>query len=141
MLREMMTQENKLQEVMVGLAAHVLGYMTSNEANAMFKKAGIQEYDLAMALVQILKKNPQPQTKIPRIRRYVVELVTWMMKNNNKNIDIFKHLEMEEELEGILETTSEVESFNIFSGAIGLSRYKTSIHSLVEIAMDLIKDE
>ncbi|XP_023733950.1 uncharacterized protein LOC111881788 [Lactuca sativa] len=140
-LREMMTQENKLQEVMVGLAAHVLGYMTSNEANAMFKKAGIQEYDLAMALVQILKKNPQPQTKIPRIRRYVVELVTWMMKNNNKNIDIFKHLEMEEELEGILETTSEVESFNIFSGAIGLSRYKTSIHSLVEIAMDLIKDE
>ncbi|KAL4572584.1 hypothetical protein LXL04_019364 [Taraxacum kok-saghyz] len=140
-LRQIMTQENKLQEVMVGLAAHVFGYMTSDEANAMFKKSGIQEYDLAMTLVQILKKYPQPQTKTPKLRRYVVEFATWMMKDNKENIDIFKHLGLEEELEGIIETTSEVESFNVFSGAIGLSRYKTSIHSLVETATDLLRNQ
>ncbi|XP_076931340.1 uncharacterized protein LOC143596444 [Bidens hawaiensis] len=139
-LMEIMTEENKLQEVMVGLAAHVFKYMSSEEANAMFKRAGIQEADLAMALVQILKRYPQPQTKIPRIRRYVVELAIWMMKDSC-NIQIFKNLGFEHELEGITETTSEVESFSIFSGAIGLSRYKVSIHSLVETAMNLLTDD
>nr|XP_043619895.1 uncharacterized protein LOC122591712 [Erigeron canadensis] len=140
-LKEIMTEEIKLQEVMVGLAAHVFKYMTSQEASVMFKRAGIQETDLAMALVQILKKYPQPQTKVPRVRRYVVELAIWMMKDTRANIKTFKNLGIREELEGITETTSEVESFNIFSGAIGLSRYKTSIHSLVETAMNLLADE
>ncbi|KAI3770853.1 hypothetical protein L6452_02000 [Arctium lappa] len=140
-LREIMAEENKLQEVMVGLAAHVFKYMTSEEASAMFDTGGIREADLAMALVQILKRYPQPQTKTPRIRRHVVELSIWMMKDRRANIQTFKNLGMEEYLEGITETTSEVESFNIFSGAIGLSRYKTSIHSLVETAMNLLTDE
>ncbi|KAD4385023.1 hypothetical protein E3N88_25191 [Mikania micrantha] len=140
-LMEIMTEENKLQEMMVGLASQVLKYMTSEEASDMFKIARIQEADLAMALVQILKKYPQPQTKIPRIRRYVVELAIWMMKDSRMNIQIFKNLGLEQELEGITETTSEVESFNIFSGAIGLSRYKMSIHSLVETAMNLLTND
>ncbi|KAI7742705.1 hypothetical protein M8C21_020712, partial [Ambrosia artemisiifolia] len=116
-----MTEENKLQEVMVGLAAHVFKFMSSEEASAMFKRAGIQEADLAMTLVQVLKKYPQPQTKTPRIRRYVVELAIWMMKDSHRNVKIFKNLAFERELEGITESTSEVESFSIFSGAIGLS--------------------
>ncbi|KAI3687224.1 hypothetical protein L1987_80918 [Smallanthus sonchifolius] len=139
-LMEIMTEDNKLQEVMVGLAAHIFKYMTSEEASAMFTTAGIQEADLAMALVQILKKYPQPQTKIPRIRRHTLELAIWMMKDSSTNIQIFKNLGLEQELEGIIETTSEVESFSIFSGAIGLSRYKISIHSLVETAMNLLAD-
>ncbi|PWA72084.1 ARM repeat superfamily protein [Artemisia annua] len=139
-LKEIMTEENKLQEVMVGLAAHVFRYMTSQEASAMFKRTGIQESDLATALVQILKKNPQPQAKTPRIRRYVVELAIWMMKDTHNNIQTFKNLGMQQELEGITETTAEIESFDTFSGAIGLSRYKTSIHSLVETAVDLLEN-
>ncbi|GKB35777.1 ARM repeat superfamily protein, partial [Tanacetum coccineum] len=139
-LKEIMTEENKLQEVMVGLAAHVFRYMTSQEASAMFKLTGIQESDLATSLVQILKKNPQPQAKTPRIRRYVVELAIWMMKDTHNNIQTFKNLGMKQELEAITETTAEIERFNTFSGAIGLSRYKTSIHSLVETAMDLLEN-
>ncbi|PWA47749.1 ARM repeat superfamily protein [Artemisia annua] len=139
-LKAIMTEENKLQEVMVGLAAHVFRHMTSQEASAMFKRTGIQESDLATALVQILKKNPQPQAKTPRIRRYVVELAIWMMKDTHNNIQTFKNLGMQQELEGITETTAEIESFNTFSGAIGLSRYKTSIHSLVETAVHLLEN-
>ncbi|PWA71828.1 ARM repeat superfamily protein [Artemisia annua] len=139
-LKEIMTEENKLQEVMVGLAAHVFRYMTSQEASAMFKRTGIQESDLATALVQILKKNPQPQAKTPRIRRYVEELAIWMMKDTHNNIQTFKYLGMQQELEGITETTAEIESFDTFSRAIGLSRYKTSIHSLVETAVDLLEN-
>ena len=136
-----MAEENKLQEVMVGLAAQVFKYMTSEEASAMFDRGGIREADLAKALVQIIKRYPQPQTKSPRIRRHVVELAIWMMQDRRENVETFKNLGMVEYLEGITETTSEVESFNIFSGAIGLNRYKTSIHSLVETAMNLLKDE
>ncbi|KAK1435930.1 hypothetical protein QVD17_01703 [Tagetes erecta] len=137
-LIQIMREENKLQEVMVGLAAHIFKYMSSEEARAMFTRAGIKESDLGMTLVQILKKYPQPQTKVPRIRRHVVELAIWMMNDSRANIETFKSLGLEQELEGIMESTSEVESFNIFSGAIGLSRYKISIHSLVETAMNLI---
>lgn len=135
-----MTEESKLQEVMVGLAAHVFKYMSSEEAKDMFTRAGIKETDLALTLVQILKKYPQPHTKVPRIRRHVVELAIWMMHDSRANIQTFKNLGLEQELEGITETTSEVESFNIFSGSIGLSRYKISIHSLVETAMNLIAE-
>ncbi|KAK9079960.1 hypothetical protein SSX86_001635 [Deinandra increscens subsp. villosa] len=138
-LMEIMTgEEIKVQEVMVGVAAHVFKYMTSEEASGMFKRAGIQEAHLAMRLVQILRKYPQPQTKIPRIRRYVAEMVIWMMNDSPTNIHIFKSLGLKQELEGITDTTSEVESFNVFSGAIGLSRYKASIHSLVETAMNML---
>ncbi|XP_071721768.1 uncharacterized protein [Rutidosis leptorrhynchoides] len=140
-LRAIMTEESKLQEVMVGLAAHVFKYMTSKEASDMFARAEIHEADLATALVHILKKYPQPQAKTPRIRRYVVELAICMMKDKRTNIQIFKNLGMVEELEGIMETTSELESFNTFSGAIGLSRFKISIHSLIETAMNLLIDE
>ncbi|CAH1449591.1 unnamed protein product [Lactuca virosa] len=141
-LKEIMTDDMKLQEVMVGLAAHMFRFMTSEEANAMFEQSGIHDDELAVALVQILKKCPYPPMKTPRIRRYVIELAIWMMmKDNVRNIKTFKNLGMMEELEGVTETTSELESFNIFSGAIGMSRYKISIHSLVETAMKLMADE
>ncbi|KAI3496425.1 hypothetical protein L1887_38786 [Cichorium endivia] len=141
-LKEIMTDDLKLQEVMVGLAAHMFKFMTSEEANAMFERSGLHEVELATTLVQILKKCPYPPTKTPRIRRYVIELAIWMMmKDNVRNIQTFKNLGMMEELEGVTETTCELESFNIFSGAIGMSRYKISIHSLVETAMNMMADD
>nr|XP_043629862.1 uncharacterized protein LOC122601158 [Erigeron canadensis] len=140
-LKEIMTEDIKLQEVMIGLAAHMFKFMTYEEANAMFVRSGIHDAELANTLVKILKKYPQPPIKTPRLRRYVIELAIWMMKDNLTNIHTFKNLGMMEELECVTETTSELESFNIFSGAIGLSRYKISIHSLVETAMNLMADE
>ncbi|XVF38119.1 hypothetical protein REPUB_Repub20aG0071000 [Reevesia pubescens] len=139
-LKAIMSEENKLQEVMVGLAAQVLKHMTCEESSMMFEKAGIKEEELAKALVQILKKYHHPSAKVPRIRRFSIELVIWMMHENVKNVYIFKELGMETELEGVLETTAELESFNIFSGTVGLSRHSTTIHSLVETALKLLRD-
>lgn len=126
---------------MVGLAAHVFKFMTSEESTTMFVRAGIQEAELARTLVHILKKYPCPPIKVPRIRRFVIELAIWMIKDNETNIRIFKEFGMERELENVTETTSELESFNIFSGTIGLSRHSTTIHSLVETAMKLLADK
>ena len=136
-----MTEENKLQEVMVGLAAHIFKFMTSQEASTMFERAGIQEAELAGALIQILRKHHYPAVKVPRIRRFSIELAIWMMKDKETNIRTFKDLGMEKELECVTETTSELESFNIFSGTVGLSRHATTIHSLVETAMLLLADK
>lgn len=140
-LKSIMEAENKLQEVMIGLAAQVFRYMTSKESSTMFERAGLQEAELARALVQILKKNPYPPIKIPRIRRFTIELAIWMMRDKYTNIQMFRDLGMEKELENVIETTSELESFNIFSGTVGLSRHSTTIHSLVETAMQLLETE
>lgn len=139
-LQAIMSQENKLQEVMVGLAANVFTFMTSSESSTVFQEADITEAELAKKLVQILKKHEYPATKVPRIRRFVIELAIWMMKDNAKNINTFKDLQMEEVLEGVLETTSELESFNVFSGTVGLNRHNLTIHSLVETALKLLED-
>ncbi|KAH7857618.1 hypothetical protein Vadar_014611 [Vaccinium darrowii] len=140
-LRAIMSAENKLQEVMVGLAAHIFKFMTSEESSIMFKADGIQEAELARALVQILRKNQNPAIKTPRIRRFVIELAIWMMRRKETNVQIFQELGMREEMESVIETTSELENFNVFSGAVGMSRHNTTIHSLVETAMKLLEDE
>ncbi|KAL8265125.1 hypothetical protein R6Q59_023255 [Mikania micrantha] len=140
-LKEITTDDMKLQEVMVGLAAHMFKFMTYQEISGMFDKSGIHVDELATRLVKILKKHPNPNAKTPRIRRYVIELAIWMMKDNIKTIHTFKNVGMMEELEGVMETTSDLESFNIFSSGFGMSRYKTSIHSLVETAMKLMTEQ
>ncbi|PQM34043.1 uncharacterized protein Pyn_32432 [Prunus yedoensis var. nudiflora] len=42
-LKAIMSEEHKLQEVMVGLAAHVLAFLSPEESSLMFKKAEITE--------------------------------------------------------------------------------------------------
>ncbi|KHN37554.1 hypothetical protein glysoja_007257 [Glycine soja] len=139
-LQAIMSQENKLQEVMIGLAASVFTFMTSSESSTVFEESGITEAELANKLIHILKKHRYPPTKVPRIRRFVIELAIWMMTEREENIHTFKDLGMEEVLEGVLETTSELESFNVFSGTVGLNRHNLTIHSLVETALKLLED-
>ncbi|XP_048133838.1 uncharacterized protein LOC125314779 [Rhodamnia argentea] len=138
-LKAILSGEGKLQEVMVGLAAHAFKFMTAEGSTAVFEGAGFREADLACALVEILRGHRNPHIKVPRMRRFAIELAIWMMRDKLKNVQIFRDLGMEEELEGVLDTTSELDSFNIFSGNIGLSRHSTTIHSLVETALVLLK--
>ncbi|XLS97669.1 hypothetical protein HN51_040404 [Arachis hypogaea] len=98
---------------MVGLVANVFTFMSSQESNYVFQEAGITEVELASILVHILKKHKYLATKV---------------------------LEDKEVLEGVLETTSELESFNFFSGTVGLNRHNLTIHSLVEIAFKLLEN-
>lgn len=126
---------------MIGLAAYVFKFMTAKESSLMFERAGITEAELGNTLVEILKTYPQPHIKVPRIRRFAIELAIWMMRDKVSNVTIFKELRLEKELEGVLETTAELESFNMFSGTVGMSRHSTTIHSLVETALELLVNE
>lgn len=139
-LQAIMTKETKLQEVMIGLAARIFKFMAPWESSIMFQRAGIQEAEVAKKLVATLKQYQYPSIRVPRMRRFVLELAIWMMKDKKTNILTFKSLGMEEQLEHMMDTISDIESFNIFSGTVGLSRHSTTIHSLVEIAMQLLVD-
>ncbi|XP_043720951.1 uncharacterized protein LOC122668452 [Telopea speciosissima] len=137
-LKAIMSEENKPQEVMLGLATQVFGIMTPEEASFTFDQTGIDETKLSKKLLDILKMFQYPSSKVPRMRRFAIELAILMMRNNRATIGTFRGLRMEEELEILRETTSEIESFNIFSGTIGLSRHNIPIHSLVDHALDLL---
>ncbi|KAL0548300.1 hypothetical protein IC582_012748 [Cucumis melo] len=132
------SEDQKLQEVMIGLAAQILKFTTSHEAAITFERAGTTQAELAATLVQILKKHKNPPSKTPQIRRFVIEMAIWMMRENTENVHFFEELGMGKELEAVLETTSELESFNIFSGTVGLSRHRMTMHSLAEIALGLL---
>ncbi|KNA08539.1 hypothetical protein SOVF_161740, partial [Spinacia oleracea] len=120
-LKGILSEEDKLREVMVGLAARAFKFMTYSESSIMFEQAGIKETEIANVLVQILKKHTYPPPRFPRIRRFTIELAIWMMKNKESNVGVFRNLGLEKELENVLDTTSELESFNIFSGTVGLN--------------------
>ncbi|XP_057546582.1 uncharacterized protein LOC130825397 [Amaranthus tricolor] len=140
-LKGIKSEEDKLREVMVGLAARAFKFITYSESSIMFDRAGIKENEIANILVQTLKKHQYPKPRFPRIRRFTIELAIWMMNHKETNIHIFRNLGLEHELQNVLETTSEIESFNIFSGTVGLSRFKTSMHLLVETAHNLLSSK
>ncbi|KAK6117297.1 hypothetical protein DH2020_048968 [Rehmannia glutinosa] len=139
-LEAIMKEENKLQEVMIGAASCIFKFINSQDSKIMFQKAGIREFDLAHRLFLILKKYQYPSIKVPSIRRYALELAIWMMRDDKANIRTFESLGLEKELESVMETTTELESFNIFSGTVGLYRHKIAMHSLVETAMELLEE-
>ncbi|KAG4982385.1 hypothetical protein JHK82_027237 [Glycine max] len=56
-LQAIMSQENKLQEVMIGLAASVFTFMTSYESSIIFEESRITEDELPNKLSDILKKH------------------------------------------------------------------------------------
>ncbi|KAG8370126.1 hypothetical protein BUALT_Bualt14G0085000 [Buddleja alternifolia] len=140
-LEAIMREENKLQEVMIGAASHIFKFMTPEESRNMFKNSGVNEFDLAHRLFMILKKYQYPSIRVPSIRRYAIELGIWMMREDEMNIRTFQSLGMEKELKSVVETTSELESFNIFSGIVGMCRHSVSMQSLVEIAIKLLEEE
>ncbi|XP_051125334.1 uncharacterized protein LOC127247515 [Andrographis paniculata] len=138
-LDAVMNEENKLQEVMTGAAAAIFRFMDPKESEAVFEKSGIRRGDLARRLVLTLKRYYYPSVKVPSMRRYAIELAIWMMRDNVENVRIFRSLGLATELESVAETTSELESFNIFSGTVGLWRHKIGMHSLVETAIRLLE--
>ncbi|CAO2838423.1 unnamed protein product [Amaranthus hypochondriacus] len=140
-LKGIISEEDRLREVMVGLAARAFKFITYSDPSIVFERAGIEENEIAIVLVQILKKHQYPPPRFPRIRRFTIELAIWMMNDKESNIHIFRNLGLENELLNVLDTTSELESFNIFSGTVGLSRFRTSMHTLVKTAQNLLSSK
>ncbi|CAN6933593.1 unnamed protein product [Brassica oleracea] len=137
-LKAIMSEKSKPQEVMVGFAPHIFRLMSAEESRELFEEAGVTKEELATALVNILKRHEQPVPKVPRIRRFAIELTIQMMRTNPETVNTFLTLGMKNELETVFETAAEVENFDIFSGTVGLARHGLTINELTEDAIRLL---
>lgn len=137
-LKAIMTEKDKLLEVSIGLAVQVFKSIPPQEYAEKLEMAGIKDADFANRLVDILRRYSHPEMKVPRIRRFVIELTIWLFRFQPKYAQLFKDMGAGEELRSVAETTSELESFKIFSGSVGLSPYAATISSLVDAALELM---
>ena len=138
LLHSIMVEEGKLLEASIGLTIQIFRFMSFEEYDKELKKACISPNNFVKKLVQILDKYNIPHLHVPRIRKFVVEMVIWLMKSHEKYIQLSKKFEMDKAIKGVAETTSELESFPVFSGSIGLSRDDISLCSLSHVALELL---
>ncbi|XP_064981884.1 uncharacterized protein LOC135623178 [Musa acuminata AAA Group] len=140
-LKVIMEAKARLLEASIGLSTEICKFLDPDEFAEFLKKAAIEETDLVVKLVQVLKEYRYPEIRVPGMRRFVIEQAIWMMRSNRNSIQLFEQLEMERFLEAVVETTSELECFHIFSGGVGLSRHSKTLSSLVETALHLMTAE
>lgn len=133
-----MIETEKRLEVAVGLATQIFRLITPVEYAEKLANAGLEDVDFAKQLVEILKRHDQPEIKVPRIRRFVMELAIWLMKFQWMYIQLFKNLAAHEVFMCVAETTSELECFDVFSGSVGLGRNAVALSALVDTALELM---
>lgn len=133
-----MEKRGAYQEAAIGLAAQIFMFMTIPVFDRVFKEWwAVTKISLISELIEVFRRHPRPSKEVPSIRRFSIELLIAIMEMDRVAIE--KRSELEEALEGVLETTSEMESYSTFSGCVGLGRHRVPIHSLVQSAMELLE--
>eukprot|EP00253_Pinus_taeda_P016435 PITA_16435 len=144
-LKFVMEKRGEHQEAAIGLAAQIFKFITKSDSDRLFEESGgITRRSLILELVKVFGRHPRPSKEFPSIRRFSIELLIGVMEMDRVAIISSLNMEMTSELEtaleAVMETTSELESYSTFSGSVGLSRHRLPISSLVESAMDLLRD-
>ncbi|KAM3255057.1 hypothetical protein ACQJBY_048454 [Aegilops geniculata] len=137
-LRNIMAKKSKLLEVSLGLAAQAVRLMGPHELVHHLARAGVSEVDLVNRLVHVLARYSSPSIKVPRIRRFTVELLIGMLRMDSSFAELMAAAGMGRELRRVAETTSELECFHVFSGSAGVSRHAVSLCALVSEARELM---
>ncbi|XP_047050862.1 uncharacterized protein LOC124656101 [Lolium rigidum] len=139
-LRNVMTKKSRRLEVSLGLAARMVRLMGPHELAHHLALAGVSELDIVNRLVYVLSWYSSPSIKVPRIRRFAVELVIGMlgMDSSSPFAELMAAAGMGRELRRVADTTSELECFHVFSGSAGVSRHAVSLCALVGTAMELM---
>lgn len=130
--------EEKQLEASIGLATQILRFTSAEEQARGFQTATVTEDKLAEKVVSTLQRYERPSVNVPSIRRFAIELAIQMMRSNPETILLFERQGMRAQLQRVVETTSELESFRVFSGTVGINRHAASVVSLAETAMALL---
>ncbi|XP_020702543.1 uncharacterized protein LOC110114116 [Dendrobium catenatum] len=137
-MEEKENEKEKLLEVSIGLALQILKLGNPEDGRNEIERAGIKDENFVEKLVEILRRYENPESKVPRMRRFVIGLAATLMEYEDKYIELFRDSGMEQVLMRVADTTSELECFNVFSGSVGLGRHEVTISSLVDTALDLL---
>ncbi|OEL33100.1 hypothetical protein BAE44_0005880 [Dichanthelium oligosanthes] len=141
-LRATMTESDKVKvlEVCVGLTTQICWFIDGERFAAELRGAGVEERAYVQRLARILRENKYPVIKVPRMRRFVVQQVIWLMRCSagGRYMELMKDVGMEGLLESIADTTSELECYHVFSGAVGIGKHRESFSGIVDSALELI---
>ncbi|KAF8776474.1 hypothetical protein HU200_003179 [Digitaria exilis] len=141
----MEVDKSKPLEVSLGLAAQLVRLMGPGERAHHLAGAGVSEAGLVERLVAVLAAHAWPSIRAPRIRRFAVELVIALLRTTTSPAtktttmaEVMVVAGMGDELRRVVETTSELECFHVFSGSVGLSRHAVELAALVDVALELM---
>jgi hypothetical protein len=141
-----MTGHSKILEVSVGLTTQICQFMDGEQFAAELRGAGLDDRAYVQCLASILRHYKYPEVSVPRMRRFVVQQVIWLMTSSPPRgggggfvvLLRDRELGMERLLEAIADTTSEVECYHVFSGSVPISRHRESFSAIVETALQLV---
>lgn len=141
-----MTGRDKILEVSVGLTTQICRFVDIEQFTAELRRAGLDERAYVERLVAILRQYRYPEIKVPRMRRFVVHQLVWLMTTSSPRhggggfvfVELLRELGMERLLEAIAETTSEVECYHVFSGSVPIGKHRESFSAIVETALQLL---
>jgi hypothetical protein len=136
-----MTKSDLVLEVCVGLTTQICRFIDGERFAAELRGARVEERAYVQRLATILGNNEYPKVKIPRMRRFVVQQVIWLMTcpGGGGYMELLRGVGMEGLLVSIADTTSELESYHVFSGSVGIGKHRESFPGIVDSALELIK--
>jgi hypothetical protein len=136
-----MTKSDLVLEVCVGLTTQICRFIDGERFAAELGGARVEERAYVQRLATILGNNEYPKVKIPRMRRFVVQQVIWLMTcpGGGGYMELLRGVGMEGLLVSIADTTSELESYHVFSGSVGIGKHRESFPGIVDSALELIK--
>uniref|UniRef100_M8BFP1 Uncharacterized protein n=1 Tax=Aegilops tauschii TaxID=37682 RepID=M8BFP1_AEGTA len=138
-----MTGRDKILEVSVGLTTQICRFVDIEQFTAELRRAGLNERAYVERLVGILRQYRYPEIRVPRMRRFVVQQIAWLMTSSTRRdgggfVDLLRELGMRQLLEAIAETTSEVECYHVFSGSVPIGKHRESFSAIVDTALQLL---
>ena len=135
-----MQEEEELLESSVGLLAQILRFTTPEQRQRGLQDANVTENNVSLRIFSVLEKYRHPVIKVSGIRRFSLELAILLMKSDPENVLTFKRKGMKAQMQNVLETTSELENFQIIDGGVGMSRQPETVASLALMAMSLLSE-
>jgi hypothetical protein len=140
-LNATMVDRDKILEVSVGLTTQICEFIDGEQFAAELRGAGVvDERAYVERLASILRQYRYPEIRVPRMRRFVVQQVIWLMTNSGGGgyVELLREVGMQRLLESIADTTSELECYHVFSGSVGISKHRESFSAIVDYALELI---
>lgn len=129
------SRHGKPQEAAIGLAAQAVAYADDKTMQRLFSQTMPME-ELVARLVRLLEYHPSPSTTLPRIRRFCVELSMALADRGGAaflgacNAHNFPY-----HLQRIADSTSDLENYYTFSGAVGVTPHSVPLADLADAAI------
>ncbi|KAF0911902.1 hypothetical protein E2562_012729 [Oryza meyeriana var. granulata] len=146
-LKTTMTGSDKILEVSVGLTTQICKFIDGERFAAELHGTGIDERGYVERLASILREHRYPVIRVPRMRRFVVQQVIWLMSSSSADggdaggadyVSLLREAGMERLLESIADTTSELECYHVFSGSVGINKHRENLSAAVDAALELL---